>query len=354
MTSNKRIYIAATGAGAGAQNEIWKTPGCSSYFAGATFPYGEDQLEEFIGYRPAKFTHPDVAIEMAMVAYQKTWNGPGCDAVGIGCTASVATNRLRKGDYVAYIARCDSSGVWLHKMQLDALEGAANRRYHGEDVDDAIVSIAGDLEECSELLIDVTPSAIHLLLAQPYFSSEGKRFPESEFTSQVVQYATDSTEKVCRSLYPGAFNPAHEGHLSIAKRTNSVFNIEINPPHKGQLSVADILQRLKCLKHHDTILTNGCPLYLDKSVRFNNHPIVLGADAFIRMLDPKWGPEPKAMLEKFSQNGTRLMVFGREIEGKWVSADEAISRVPESATCYDIFPVDGRWDVSSTQLRNNC
>lgn len=39
----------------------------------------------------------------------------------------------------------------------------------------------------------------------------------------------------------------------------------------------------------------------------------------------KWGPEPKAMLERFSQNGTKLMVFGREIDGKFVTADEAIS-----------------------------
>lgn len=348
-----RIYIAATGAGAGAQNEIWKTPGCSAYFAGACFPYGEDQLEEFIGYRPEKFVSANIAIEMAMVAYQRAWRNSSDDAIGIGCTAAVATNRLRKGDYVSYMARCDDDGVHLHTMYLSASEGKEARISHGNAVSHNINAMAFNVNVSNKTqVIDVTTDAIKLLLARPYFAFDGRRLPESELTSQVICPATDSSEKVCRAIYPGAFNPAHEGHKAIAKKTHAVFNIEINPPHKGQLSVAEILQRLKGLRHHDTILTSGCPLYVDKSDRFNNHPIVMGADAFLRMLDPKWGPEPKALLNRFSQNGTKIMVFGREINGKWVSADEAISRVPESASCYDLVPVDGRWDISSTQLRN--
>lgn len=341
-----RIYIAATGAGAGAQNEIWKTPGCSSYFAGATFPYGEDQLEEFIGYRPDKFVHPDVAIEMAMRAYQCAWNGTG-SAIGIGCTAAVATNRLRKGDYVAYIARCDDNGVRLYKHELSANEGAVARHNHGKIIDWYISDVINN--DCQ--MIDVTPSAIHLLMARPYWQHDGKRLPESALTSQVICHATDSSERINRAIFPGAFNPPHEAHFSIARKTNAVFNLELSPPHKGLLNVTTVLQRLKMLRHSDVILTNGCPLYIDKSTRFNDHPIVMGADAFIRMLDPKWGPEPAKMLEQFSQNGTKLMVFGREVDGKYVSADEAISRVPESASCYDLVPVDGRWDISSSQIR---
>lgn len=350
---NRRIYIAATGAGAGAQDLIWSTPGCSSYFAGATFPYGDDQLEEFIGYRPDKFVSPDVAIEMAMKAYQCAWRGPADDAVGIGCTAAVATNRLRKGDYVAYVASVSNKGVDLYTSLLQPETGAFYRIKQGNIVDRLITQIISEHsvpDDCN--YVDEASSKARLLLkTRPYIDRNCHKHNQSVFESQVVNGPTDSSDLVKRAIFPGAFNPVHFGHIEIAKRTGAVFNIEISPPHKGPLSVCDILQRLKLLRGHDVLLSDGLPLYLDKSNAFRNHSLVMGADAFIRMLDPVWGVNPIDILNQMSQNNTRIYVFGREVDGKFVSATDAISLVPESATCYDLVPIDGQFNVSSSQIR---
>ncbi len=348
---NKRIYIAATGAGSGAQSLIWMVPGCSSYFAGATFPYGEDKLEEFLGYRPEKFVHPDVAIDMAMRAYQEAWRSEDDEAVGIGCSAAVATNRLRKGDYVGYVAYCDRTGVYLHTCRLEAEAGRHARIKHDAQIDFVIHDAAKALGPKTYNWIDTTPSARHLLMARPYWRKDSKRLLEHAFEREIINHATDSSEYVKRPLFPGAFNPPHVAHFEIAETTNAAFNIELSPPHKEQLHVAEVLQRLKLLRYRDTILTDGCPLYLDKSNRYQNHPIVMGADAFIRMMDPKWGPSPKEILTKFSQNCSRIYVFGRMVDGKYISANEAVSITEEVGIVFDVQPVSGRWDISSSDIR---
>lgn len=350
----RKVFIATTGAGSGAQDWIWQTPGVSKWFAGATFPYREDLLEQYIGYRPEKFVHPDVAVELAMRAYQDAWQAPGDDAIGIGCSAAVATDRLRKGDYVAYIAICDTKhGVRLLKKQFEPQIGAEHRHNQGAEVDRIVADIAifGNLVYGSNP-IDVTSTAKWLLLNRPYVAYNGSKYSEDKLRNEVIQPVTDSKDKLCRPIYAGAFNPPHAGHFAIADKTNSIFNIEMVSPHKGELHVTEVLQRLKLLRGYDTLVTSGCSLYLDKSNRFNHHPLVMGADAFLRMLDPKWGPEPKKLMEDFSQNRTPLMIFGREINGKYVSADEAISLVPEACVCYDLIPIEGRWDISSSEIRN--
>lgn len=351
--TNKKVYIAATGAGASAQNYIWETPGCSSYFAGATFPYRQDLLEDFIGYKPEKFVSPEVAIDMAMRAYQLAWSDEGDNAVGIGCSAAVATTRLRHGEYGAYVSICSNQGVYLYHVVLDAEVGTQPRVHQGESISSLIASLAKYDYYLSARYpkVDAYDTAKSLLTSRPYWRRDNKRLLEHAFEREIITHATDTSGYVKRPIFPGAFNPPHVGHLDIASKTNSVFNLEVCPPHKDPLSVTEILQRLKMLRYHDVLLTDGLPLYLDKSNRFQNHPIVMGADAFLRMLDPKWGPTPKEILTRFSQNGTRIYVFGREVDGKYISADDAVAVTEEVGVVFDVQPVPGRWDISSSAIR---
>src|SRR6478735_4176453 len=96
---NTRIFIAVTGAGAGAQNRIWSVPGCSKYFAGAMFPYGCDQTDELLGFKPDKYVSENTALDLAMASYLRAWDKDGCDAIGIGLSASVASTAQHRGEH---------------------------------------------------------------------------------------------------------------------------------------------------------------------------------------------------------------------------------------------------------------
>lgn len=334
MQSMTRIFIACTGAGAGAQEDLWRVPGCSDYFAGAVFPYGHDQLTDFLGFTPDQSCCEETAIHMAIAAYYRAWV-PGSEAVGVGLTAAVASSKPRRGANRIHGAVMTSGGVWTRELFCADAHGFGEqaRRVQGRYADHIVAKLIVKPERHKP-----APGALAHFLSRPYWSATGQRLAQPPPT---------------QTLFPGAFNPPHVAHLELAHDQRAAFWIEAQAPHKPALSLAELVQRAKLLHGHDRLFTSGAPLYLDKSARFPERPFIIGSDAFLRMLDPKWGPRPEQVLRDLSLNGTTLLIVGRKVGDRFMSADEAIASVPESGTLYDLKPLVGRWDVSSTEIRKS-
>ena len=54
-----KVFVAATGAGAGIQASLWSVPGSSAFLAGAAFPYAAHETERLLGFRPERFCDED-------------------------------------------------------------------------------------------------------------------------------------------------------------------------------------------------------------------------------------------------------------------------------------------------------
>jgi nicotinic acid mononucleotide adenylyltransferase len=371
------IHVIATGAGAGIQNALWEVPGSSAYLGGAQFPYAPEEQEELLGFMPEHFCSEEVAVDLASAAYMKAYKFGGKKPVGVGLTASVASEKIHRGDHRIFVCIITDDVVRTAHFTLEKKVGIEARYNDGQiaeliafdlliDIFD-IPSFDQELTFLNKVISDSLPERIQRykyqdradlakerFFAHPFFDIDGRRH-----STLLTAFRANRL-----SLYPGAFNPPHEGHFGIAtsmfqsygKRV--IFEVTAEPPHKEPLTVQQLLQRAKLLQKHDRFFTRHEPYYIDKARSFPGVGLVLGADAMVRLLDPKWGHDYIKMFQEFHDLGTTLFVVGRDINGKFVSRDDIYQDLsvvqPEQARLFSRIsvPLSGEWNISSTELRN--
>lgn len=357
-TMGVNIHIIATGAGAGLQQRLWEVPGSSAYLSGCSFPYAAEEQEELLGFMPEHFCSEEAAVDLASAAYMKAYKFGGKKPIGVGLTASVASEKIHRGEHRVFICVMTDDKVQLFQHTFEKGAGQFQRHEDGERCDNwgfwMLVETAGVYETTTmaKFSKDASELARKRFLLRPFFASNGKRL---ENLPKEGRYA----------LMPGAFNPPHEGHYGAADAAMSgynyraVFEVTAKPPHKDALTVQQLLQRAKLLQGHDRMFTNELPLYLDKARKYPGSPLILGADAMVRMLDPKWGLDVKSMFNEFYNLGTKLFVASREVDGLMTSCEDILNDIKAklgfnvwAAAQVVMMPLEGEWKISSTELRN--
>src|SRR5207245_1528756 len=95
-----QAVVTVTGGGAGAVADLLAVPGASRTVLAAVIPYHEDALCDFLGYRPDSFCSEPTAQAMALRAYERARDlASGHPVCGVGCTASLATDRPKQGEH---------------------------------------------------------------------------------------------------------------------------------------------------------------------------------------------------------------------------------------------------------------
>jgi nicotinic acid mononucleotide adenylyltransferase len=354
------VHVIATGAASGLQNLLWEVPGSSAYLSGATFPYSPEEQEQLLGFMPEHFCNEDTAIDLASAAYMQSYKLGSKKPVGLGLTASVASTRPHKGDHRAFGCVITDDKIWTKSWKLHKGCGPVQRQEDGLFCDEVGFYMLMDVLGIRNLTDyqDGTEAAKERFFLHPFFAANGKRLATMPDTKH-------------SALMSGAYNPPHEGHFGLSQQMldtynrRVVFEITAEPPHKDALSVQDMLKRSKLLQGNDRFFTRKTPLYIDKARAFPSVPLVMGADAAVRLLDPKWGISVQDLLKEFKSLGTKIYVAGRQIDGKFINASAIIDDIS-----FDILKsseisgielediqnliqdIPGRWDISSTELRN--
>ena len=355
LTKNVRLYITCTGAGAGIQKLLWDIPGISSVLVGASFPYESEETDEFLGFNTdVSYCSKEMAVDLAMQSYYKAFKYGASPAVGIGLTASVASTRMHRGDHRVFVSAFTDDRCILWSVRLKKGVGLEQRIKDGNFCDlvaaQAIASVTdcplirfGDYAGCfAQYDQEFIPYlAEQRFFKRPFFSSDGTRLEKLPIKKYSLRGA----------LFPGAFNPPHAGHLGMVEAYVNYFGgpvafaIESKSPHKGDLTVSNMLQRAKTLHHQDRLFTSGLPLYVDKANAYPGLGIILGVDSLIRLQDPKWGVNKDDLILNFLKLRTQFYVTDRVIDGKLV-------RLNDISTELRCKRLTGRWDVSSSEVRN--
>lgn len=352
-TTKARVFIAASGAGAGIQNLLWSVPGCSSFLVGAAFPYSTDSTDDFLGFKPEKYCSAETAMDMAMTAFMRA--GASEDAIGIGVTGSVASTREHRGPHQVIAASFSARAARVHTAELEKGTGDARRALDGAAADEIGLNALLDA-------LDLPVQARHGAAVLEYEMTEEEALARARFFTRPYFRPNGTREAEPTSLraaLPGTFDPPHEGHYGMAEAYRGITGFEptfwatAEPPHKPPVAVAELLRRARLLKGRDALFTrHNDTLYLDKAKKYPGCHFLVGADSFARMMDPKWGPEIVPMLRKFVELKTRFYVADRTSEGNLTTLADV--PLPTKGTVWGscfATRLPGRWDVSSSEIR---
>lgn len=367
------VVLAVTGGGGSAISALLEVPGASHTVLEAAVPYAPEALTAWLGARPGQFASERTARAMAMAAYQRALrhaagaSSSGAPLAGIGCTASLASDRPKRGPHRIHAAL--QTGELTAACSLDLTKGARSR-LEEETLAAAILinfvaEAKGLTERCELPLFDDeqltrscqrAPQAWQDLLAGRCLIAPA-RSGESDRATTVAPPADCGR----RLIFPGAFDPRHDAHRGMARlaadRTGlpieheiSIFNVD-KPP----LDFIEMASRAAHFAADEPLWFTRAATFVEKCALFPGATFVVGADTISRIAEAKYyGGEPACQqaFDRLAATGCRFLVFGRSCQGQWQSLADL--RLPESLgrLCEEIPAAHFRHDISSTELRN--
>jgi hypothetical protein len=359
-----KLVLEFAGAGSLALWSLHRVAGSSHTILEATDRYSAASLVDLVRERPAQFVSTETAIAMARKAYERAIHLEGIQRapllLGVGCTATIATNYMKQGEHRCAIAVQSIEGLITYDLQMK--KGLRDR--------------AGEEIIVSKLLVYAIAHACELTTPRPLDLAPGEYLRENHmaFTDPLSRLMIGAVQTV--TVYPdehqvadepirgailsGSFNPLHEGHRHLASTAAAwlhlpvFFELPVINADKGTLSLEEVTRRLEQFAPHHTAILSRAPLFRDKAALFPGCVFIIGYDTARRLVSPYYYGGKKRMLaalDAIRRAGCRFLVAGRLEDGTF----HVLSELPIPPTFKDMFvelpEEEFRVDLSSTQLR---
>jgi nicotinamide mononucleotide (NMN) deamidase PncC len=367
--SGRKAALAITGGGSGAIGELLRVPGGSRLLIEAQVPYDEQALAAFLGIAPAQASSADTAIAMAQAARARAARlmPPGTDLVGLGATAALVSDRPRKGEHRFHIAFANTA---IEHCTCVMAKGRRDRAAEEDLVSRAIVLWLA--RACGV----AAPSPRSLFDADEHYAEAVVPETGVAAVDAIDQLLAGELDRVTVQpdgqmmlsaplpvvLFPGSFNPVHEGHVLLAQVAEELrqqplaFEISVTNVDKPPLAGETVRRRLAQFAWKSPVELTRAPTFVEKSRLFPGTTFVVGVDTAERLFGPKYyGDDEVRMhmaLEEIANSGGSFLVAVRlDASGRV----RALNDIPVPRRYADLFTEIPehrfRFDTSSSEIR---
>ena len=368
--SPPRAVFAAAGAGSQALADLLGVPGASRTLLEALIPYAADAFDEFLGQAPEKYVSTETGRMMAGRALARAYHLRELETypiVGLACTATLVTDRPKRGDHRAHVAAWAPDRLTVRMLTLD--KGARDR--------------AGEEDLVSRLILDVLAEACGVDATSNGLRPPLPLGPGDSLTTETIDFnavaeqlrrreipyfgihadgRVRTTDAHPQAILSGSFNPLHGGHTGLADTAAGLlgapvaFEVSAVNVDKPPLATAVLLDRLSQFAGRYAVFAGNAPTFVEKSRLYPGATFVVGFDTAARIIHPRYYGDSEAgmlaALAEMRDRGNRFLVAGREgDDGRFRELHELA--IPEGfAGLFDAIPARlFRNDVSSTEIR---
>ena len=298
--------LAVTGGGAVLLADLLTVPGASATVLDARVPYAGNALAQFIGAAPEQACSVQTACDIAMAAFQRAIvlaSDEPQHRFGFGCTASLVTKSPKRGEHRAHIAL-----QTLAETRTWSITFTKDERSRMEE---------------ERLLADIALSAFaesfHL---EPHLDLDlcsGEEIDGERAVAQAgwgdillgrIQASPVHRADAPTLLFPGAFNPLHDGHVAMASHAERrygervAFEICANNVDKPRLNYIALQHRISQFDASTPVWVTNTATFVEKARRFPGVRFIVGVDTASRIGEAKYyGNDPARLASAVSELG---------------------------------------------------
>lgn len=337
--------LAITGGGMSAASALFSVAGASASVLEVSMPYHAASLRQYLAARQDQGCTTHTARAMAMAAYLRAntmqTQGP---LFGLGCTAAIATNRQRRGTDRCHIAVQSATQTLSWDIEFDK-----SLTRHQQEA------------SCSELIINAMAQALQLT-EDTSNSLAGKAVRQSldaplGWCELLSGRRKSTAERSYTGIFPGAFNPLHEGHermMAVANRmldSDCALEVSIRNVDKPPLDYLSMAERQD---DRYAVVFSNAPTFLEKSAIFPASTFIVGLDTLLRIDEPRYYGSEKDRddaISTMASRGNRFLVFGRLHDGHFQTLSAVTVSKALRQLCTEVPESEFRVDISSSALR---